>query len=590
MHFILRVSEGGFQVDGAYLPYGTMQGEITNIVITAQIQTDGNVSYTYSVVGPLYGGERTGARLQDGSVVPLEQAGIQEVEEPVVLEPEPVEPSVLYSPTNLRVTQLSGGNVEILWDAPSESNTAVERYAISWSIDSFQTTGWAVASTETNIYLSQEVFETTGGLDATYQFRIRSDNDSSSVYSEYSETVEAYVAAPEPTPVEPEPTEPEDSGAEPGAPTQSPTEPEQPTEPETQEPEPTVPEEETLEPPVVEPTPETEPGTDPSEGGPVEQAPEESPPPNPAPEPTPEPEPSAPTEPEPTPTTPEPTPEPELEPSPEEIDPEPQPEPTPEPSPPVLEQPQENLVESPPISVEPEVAPIPAPRLEQPTVPTAPTVQPELLKESPQEDDTTQVEDLVERLAEGGQVSAQQGELLVDAAEADGKVTKEEVAAIVSALSMDGLLSQEDKEVVVDAVLKQAIESGGIVDAEVIASSGLDYEDLPPETPVDVRTDAEGNAVVISAEVADNLEVFSSGEELVATLLSDPAKVLSAVADIGLDMSEEERRESEQVVVAAVVVANIAQTAGAAAGALGGGAPVGGSSSKRNSPSGRRKN
>ena len=37
MHFIIRTSDGGFQVDGAYLPYGTMQGEITNIVITAQI-------------------------------------------------------------------------------------------------------------------------------------------------------------------------------------------------------------------------------------------------------------------------------------------------------------------------------------------------------------------------------------------------------------------------------------------------------------------------------------------------------------------------------------------------------------------------
>lgn len=93
MHFIIRTSDGGFQVDGAYLPYGTMQGEITNIVITAQILNDGTVDYTYTVNGPLYGGERTGARLNDGTVVPLEEAGIEQVEEPVVLEPTPAEPT-----------------------------------------------------------------------------------------------------------------------------------------------------------------------------------------------------------------------------------------------------------------------------------------------------------------------------------------------------------------------------------------------------------------------------------------------------------------------------------------------------------------
>jgi hypothetical protein len=91
-HFILNVSEGGFQVDGTYRPYGTFTGDTTSIVITAQIQTDGTVAYTYAVSGPLAGNERTGARLTDGTVVPLEEANIIEVEEPPVLEPEPVEP------------------------------------------------------------------------------------------------------------------------------------------------------------------------------------------------------------------------------------------------------------------------------------------------------------------------------------------------------------------------------------------------------------------------------------------------------------------------------------------------------------------
>jgi hypothetical protein len=92
-HFILNVSEGGFQVDGAYRPYGSMSGDVTSIVITAQIQTDGTVAYTYVVNGPLYGDERTGARLTDGTVVPLEEANIIEVEEVPVLEPTPVSPT-----------------------------------------------------------------------------------------------------------------------------------------------------------------------------------------------------------------------------------------------------------------------------------------------------------------------------------------------------------------------------------------------------------------------------------------------------------------------------------------------------------------
>ena len=98
-HFILNVSEGGFQVDGAYRPYGTFTGDITSIVITAQIQTDGTVAYTYAVNGPLAGNERTGARLVDGTIVTLEEAGVTQVEVPPVLEPTPVEPTPEPEPT-----------------------------------------------------------------------------------------------------------------------------------------------------------------------------------------------------------------------------------------------------------------------------------------------------------------------------------------------------------------------------------------------------------------------------------------------------------------------------------------------------------
>lgn len=92
-HFIINVSEGGFQVDGNYRPYGTFTGDTTSIIITAQIQTDGTVAYSYAVDGPLSGNERTGAVLTDGTVVPLAEVNIIQVEEAPVLEPTPVDPT-----------------------------------------------------------------------------------------------------------------------------------------------------------------------------------------------------------------------------------------------------------------------------------------------------------------------------------------------------------------------------------------------------------------------------------------------------------------------------------------------------------------
>jgi hypothetical protein len=97
-HFIINVSEGGFQVDGNYRPYGIFTGDTTSIIITAQIQTDGTVAYSYAVSGPLSGNERTGAVLTDGTVVPLAEVNIIEVEEAPVLEPTPVEPTPTPTP------------------------------------------------------------------------------------------------------------------------------------------------------------------------------------------------------------------------------------------------------------------------------------------------------------------------------------------------------------------------------------------------------------------------------------------------------------------------------------------------------------
>jgi hypothetical protein len=327
-HFIINVSEGGFQVDGNYRPYGTFTGDTTSIIITAQIQTDGTVAYTYAVDGPLSGNERTGAVLTDGTVVPLEQVNIIEVEEAPVLEPEPVPPVV------------------------------------------------------------------------------------------------------EPEPVPPTPVEPEPEVVEPVVPTPEPVRP-FPVLP-TPEPEPVLPEEPIEEPVVEEPVVE-EPAVE---------------------------EPSLPLEPE----------------------PEPEPEP-----------------------VEPEVP--------EETLP----VEPEPTPESHEE-------------------------IITD------ESTPEEIAVAVEAL-----ISAADGEAVTTEDMEEA---------------GLTYENLPPDTPVEVRTDANGNEVVITAQVAAALEVLASPAEFIGAVFEDPAQALLALASIGADMSEEERKESTETVLAAVIVGQIAtQSAVAAAGA-----------------------
>lgn len=102
-HLVISSSDGGFQVDLSARPIWNQTTTVnpTNIVVTAAINTDGTVAISYVISGPDWAqyNPRTGARLNDGTVVPLEQANIAQVEEVPVLTPEPVEPTPTPSPT-----------------------------------------------------------------------------------------------------------------------------------------------------------------------------------------------------------------------------------------------------------------------------------------------------------------------------------------------------------------------------------------------------------------------------------------------------------------------------------------------------------
>jgi hypothetical protein len=89
---------------------------------------------------------------------------------------------------------------------------------------------------------------------------------------------------------------------------------------------------------------------------------------------------------------------------------------------------------------------------------------------------------------------------------------------------------------------------------DVLVELGIDYSELPPDQPITLE-----NGVVLTAEVADALEIFEDTNELISVLFADPGKALKAISNIGADMSPESRETSQNVVVSAVIVGQLAQ-------------------------------
>jgi hypothetical protein len=210
--------------------------------------------------------------------------------------------------------------------------------------------------------------------------------------------------------------------------------------------------------------------------------------------------------PEPQPTI---SPEPTVEPSPQPSQPAPQPsEPVVQPS--EISSPIPTPSESQLVVPEPEPSPILS--LEpEPSSPSEPTLDPE---ESPTPDPSPEATDLP----------------------FDNDIT-------------DGLTAEEA------IALEELLTEYGPMDAisfESFEESGLDYEDLPPNQPVMLE-----NGVILTAAVADAIEMFENPSELLLTVFTDPGKALKAFANVGADMTPEERKESQAVVVASVIVGQL---------------------------------
>ena len=156
-------------------------------------------------------------------------------------------------------------------------------------------------------------------------------------------------------------------------------------------------------------------------------------------------------------------------------------------------------------------------------------------------------------------------------AEAAAEAEKKELEKAAA----EGTLTPEQKTEVANTLIEEA--NGGPVSAEAIAAAGIEYKDLPPETPVEVRQDENGNEVIITADVAAALVLLENPAELIGAIFSDPGQALQALGSIGADMSTEEREEATDMVVATVVAAGAAMNAVSAAAGTTGGTTSGGS-------------
>jgi hypothetical protein len=200
--------------------------------------------------------------------------------------------------------------------------------------------------------------------------------------------------------------------------------------------------------------------------------------------------------------------------------------------------------------------------------------------------DASEVSAVLEAIAEGGEVSAEiaaevsstlseggiteaEAEFITEMLSADGEITTSEVVNLSEALNEDGKFTLVEKDLVADVLISSA--EGEPVTAANIEAAGLEYRDLPPTIPVEVREDANGNPVVIQAEVASALLVLESPAALAGAIAAcfnpdeaieglteeEKCELGKALLNMGADMSIPEREKAEDIVVVTVIAGQI---------------------------------
>ena len=173
----------------------------------------------------------------------------------------------------------------------------------------------------------------------------------------------------------------------------------------------------------------------------------------------------------------------------------------------------------------------------------------------------TEIDTFIEDFTESGVISDIETEQLINTFLGDGFISEDEVSGLSDSLTEDGVLTEDEQELLVDVILEQA--DGNAISTELIDELGLDYEDLPDDQPVALE-----NGVILFAEVADALEIFENPSEILGAVFTDPGKALTAVANIGADMTPEKREESQRIVVASVIGVQIVAATNLATGRI----------------------
>lgn len=163
------------------------------------------------------------------------------------------------------------------------------------------------------------------------------------------------------------------------------------------------------------------------------------------------------------------------------------------------------------------------------------------------------------------------------AEEAAKKAEEERLAKIAEEAKEGKELSKEEVAAVVTSLVAD-LKPGESISAAQVQASGVSYSDLPVDTPIEIRVSESGEPLVITAEVAANVELVTDPGALLEAAFTDPGAALAAIGSIGADMTEGEREEATDMVVATVVAAGAAINAVGAATASTGGSTSGGSS------------
>ena len=207
--------------------------------------------------------------------------------------------------------------------------------------------------------------------------------------------------------------------------------------------------------------------------------------------------------------------------------------------------------------------------ISEPPAEEPPAEEPPAEEPPAEEMSVEEIVEVVENLIEDENLTAEDAEAILEALSADGEITSEEVNNLSDALTKDGTFTLAEKELVADALVESS--KGAPISASDIADAGLEYRDLPPQIPVEVREDANGNPVVITAEVASALLTLESPAALVNAIAGcfNPEEAIEglteeqkcelgkALANIGADMSPQERQKAKEVLVAAILVGQV---------------------------------